>query len=375
MTSLALIVASWLSVGQLLTISGTVRDPTGAVIAGASVIARSNDSLERTTQTDAQGQFTMTVPAGPITLIVSANQFRSVSRRLDAGPGLPLEITLSPAIDTSVTVTAGRIEQPLTDVAATVSIVDRSRLDRSAAMTTDDVLREVPAFSLFRRSSSIAAHPTAQGVSLRGIGPSGVSRTLVMLDGVPFNDPFGGWVAWTRVPRASVDRIEVVEGSSANLFGNYALGGAINVVTRTATAEPWINAALQYGQRQSPAVDMSAGLRRGRWTALVETGGFRTDGYPVVTAEERGLVDENVSAESRRVYGTAGYAFSPRAEVRLRGDIFDESRQNGKRSTIDSTPEQNETRWSSFGASARTIAGRVERTANDAVRRSRPIPQ
>ena len=297
----------------------------------------------------------MTVPAVPITLIVSANHFRSVSRQLEAGLGLPLEIILAPAIDTSVTVTAGRIEQQLTDVAATVSIVDRSRLDRSAAMTTDDVLREVPAFSLFRRSSSIAAHPTAQGVSLRGIGPSGVSRTLVMLDGVPFNDPFGGWIAWTRVPRASVDRIEVVEGSSANLFGNYALGGAINVVTRTATAEPWINAALQYGQRQSPAVDLSAGLRRGKWTALFETGGFRTDGYPVVTAGERGLVDEKVSAESTRVYGTAGYAFSPRAEVRLRGDIFDESRQNGKRSTIDSTPEQNETRWSSFGATARTI--------------------
>ena len=49
-------------------------------------------------------------------------------------------------------------------------------------------------------------------MSLRGIGPSGVSRTLVLIDGVPFNDPFGGWVYWTRVPLESVDRIEVVDG-------------------------------------------------------------------------------------------------------------------------------------------------------------------
>ena len=53
--------------------------------------------------------------------------------------------------------------------------------------------------------SSLSSHPTAQGVSLRGIGPSGVSRTLVLVDGMPFNDPFGGWVYWTRVPMESVE--------------------------------------------------------------------------------------------------------------------------------------------------------------------------
>ena len=78
------------------------------------------------------------------------------------------------------------------------------------------MLRLVPTFSLFRRTSSLAAHPTTQGVSLRGIGPSGVSRTLVMIDGVPFNDPFGGWVYWTRVPLDNVDRVEVVDGTSSS---------------------------------------------------------------------------------------------------------------------------------------------------------------
>jgi hypothetical protein len=71
---------------------------------------------------------------------------------------------------------------------------------QSPAVVVDDVLRLVPTFSLFRRSSSLSSHPTAQGVSLRGIGPSGVSRSLVLIDGVPFNDPFGGWVYWTPWP-------------------------------------------------------------------------------------------------------------------------------------------------------------------------------
>src|ERR1700743_3513204 len=61
----------------------------------------------------------------------------------------------------------------------------------------DDALTSVPGFSLFRRTSSLGANPTTQGVSLRGIAGSGASRSLGTLDGVPQNDPFGGWVIWT----------------------------------------------------------------------------------------------------------------------------------------------------------------------------------
>ena len=66
----------------------------------------------------------------------------------------------------------------------------------------DDALRFVPGFTLFRRTGSRVANPTAQGVTLRGLGGSGASRALVLDDGMPMNDPFGGWVYWGRVPRA-----------------------------------------------------------------------------------------------------------------------------------------------------------------------------
>ena len=92
---------------------------------------------------------------------------------------------------------------------ASTNILTSAEIKQSPAVVADDVLRQIPTFSLFRRTSSLSSHPTAQGVSLRGIGPSGQSRTLVLLDGVPFNDPFGGWVYWTRIPMVSVDRIEV----------------------------------------------------------------------------------------------------------------------------------------------------------------------
>src|SRR4029077_1714094 len=135
----------------------------------------------------------------------------------------------------TVVVTATRTEQRLGDVPASVSVMTREEIQASPAVVADDVLRQIPTFSLFRRTSSLVAQPTTQGVSLRGIGPSGQSRTLVLLDGIPFNDPFGGWVYWTRVPLISVDRIEVTEDTASSLYGNYAMGGVINIVTSRPT--------------------------------------------------------------------------------------------------------------------------------------------
>jgi len=98
-------------------------------------------------------------------------------------------------------VTASRIEESVDDSPMHVTVLDEQKLQTSAAVTVDDALRQIPGFSLFRRSSSLVAQPTTQGVSLRGVGPSGVSRTLVLLDGIPLNDPFGGWIYWSRVPK------------------------------------------------------------------------------------------------------------------------------------------------------------------------------
>ena len=65
-------------------------------------------------------------------------------------------------------------------------------------LVLDDFLRQIPGLNTFRRSSSLvtapAQDPEARGVSLRGIGPGGASRALVLVDGIPVNDGFGGWL-------------------------------------------------------------------------------------------------------------------------------------------------------------------------------------
>ena len=217
-----------------------------------------------------------------------------------------IEVVLSPAgLLETVTVTPSRSEERLGNIPASVSILDARDIKASPALVADDVLRQLPTFSLFRRSSSLSSHPTTQGVSLRGIGPSGVSRTLVLVDGVPFNDPFGGWVYWTRVPMDSVDRIEIVDGSNSSLYGNYAMGGVINIVSSRPSRRT-VELKTQYGNKNTPKVDFFGSDVWGKVGVAVEGSVFDTDGFPIVVENERGVVDNNATVNFKNVNVQAG---------------------------------------------------------------------
>src|SRR5262249_53151484 len=191
-----------------------------------------------------------------------------------------------------VVVTVTRIEQPAGDAPGDVTVLTRKNVSQSASQAVDDLLRQVPGFSLFRRSSSIVSNPTTQGVSLRGIGPSGTSRALVLLDGVPINDPFGGWIYWDRIPMPSIEQIEVVRGGGSSAWGNYALGGVINIITR----RPVERAALfdgSYGNHNTLNIDAIVSEVQGPFRLGLEGNYFNTGGYPTVLASDRGSIDIN----------------------------------------------------------------------------------
>ena len=99
----------------------------------------------------------------------------------------------------------------------------------------DDALEAVPGVSLFRRTSSLGANPTTQGLSLRAIAPSGAGRALVTLDGAPQNDPFGGWVIWSALPPEGLDGATVVRGAGAGPYGAGALTGVVTLQERGAS--------------------------------------------------------------------------------------------------------------------------------------------
>ncbi len=277
------------------------------------------------------------------TVRVAATGFQTQDATVDVtSTSQSIEVRLRPGYTEQLVVTATRSEQRLADVPASVNIVTSEDIEQSAAVVADDVLRQVPTFSLFRRTSSIASHPTAQGVSLRGVGPSGVSRTLVLLDQVPFNDPFGGWVYWTRVPLMDTERIEIVDGATSSLYGNYAMGGVINIVTQRAGPRT-IVFKPQYGNRNTPKMDLFASDVWGKLGVTFNATSFDTDGYTIVAAEERGSIDIPANVEYRTASGKLDYNPTDRVNLFFRGGVFTEERSNGK------IGEGNDTSWK-FGS-------------------------
>ncbi|MGH9161682.1 MAG: TonB-dependent receptor [Vicinamibacteraceae bacterium] len=351
---LAFVLALWtVQAGGADTLGGTVTDASGGAVSGATVILQAADGVERQTVTGPDGRFSFDDPAGATTLIVLAGGF-AVSEQQIAGAG-EVEVVLSPAsLLETLTVTPTRSERRLGSTPASVSVLDRDELRASAAVVADDVLRQLPTFSLFRRTSSLSSHPTAQGVSLRGIGPSGVSRTLVLIDNVPFNDPFGGWVYWTRVPLDSVDRIEVVEGPSSSLYGNYAMGGVINIMSSRPVART-LELKAQYGSRSSPKLDFFASDVRGKLGVVVDGSLFDTEGFPSVVAAERGAVDTNASVDFKNVNVKVDYRPTDRMSAFVRAGYFREERNNGKVSTFTGDPEANDTTWGSLNGGLRVV--------------------
>ena len=258
-----------------------------------------------------------------------------------AGPGLAAAGDAPPAEPArraeQVTVTATREETRVADAPASVAVLSSAALDAVAAPAVDDALRQVAGFSLFRRSGSRFANPTAQGLSLRGLGASGASRALVLVDGVPQNDPFGGWVYWSRLPREAVDRLEVQRGGASDLYGSSALGGVVQAVTRPIGEGRAGEGELSGGSLGTFDGSWSSRARRGAWGARLSARAFRTDGYVPVSAPERGPVDTEASS---RHAGADLLVERRRGGSRLfaRAEAFGERRENG-------TPLQtNETR-------------------------------
>ena len=251
---------------------------------------------------------------------------------------LALTLAFQLQVTDELTVTATRTERRLADTAASVVVLSQEELASTAAGTVDDALRQVSGFSLFRRSGSRFANPTTQGVSLRGLGASGASRALVLADGIPFNDPFGGWIYWGRVPRLSLSRIEVLRGAGSDLYGSAALGGVIQLLTRE-PSEPVLAVEAAYGELDSPEGGLFAAHRWGLWSASLGAETFRTDGYIPVEPEARGSVDTPAASDRTSADLTLQRQIGD-GRVFVRGSWYDEERDNGTRLQVNDTTIQ-----------------------------------
>lgn len=235
-------------------------------------------------------------------------------------PAAPPE---APTVVEEVVVTAARLPPGVGEAVFAVTPLATERL--AASGRVDEALTATPGVSLFRRTTSGGANPTTQGLSLRAIAPSGAGRALVTLDGVPLNDPFGGWVVWSQLPPEAVEGGQIIRGAGAGPYGAGALTGVIALRERDAGAVADLGAAERGGLRLGAA---GARGRRGAnlFGALLAE---RTDGYVPVRGPDAGAADTPLELETLSGAARVDLGLPGGAALSARAGAWRETRGSG----------------------------------------------
>jgi outer membrane receptor protein involved in Fe transport len=330
----ALLLFPPLSPGQAQqgTISGTIVDARNLPVAGAQIFsAEGGTGGQLLGTTAADGSFT--VPAGSGRVQIVSSHFEPTSVNLE-GPS-PVHVLLEHPLE-SVTVTAYRSPLASGDSPASTRVLTAQRLRQAAGVSLDDKLRQVPGFELFRRTSSLVANPTTEGVSLRGLGSTAASRSLVVFDEIPILDAFGGWVHWEELPPPVIHSVELVRGGASDLYGSSAISGVISIVPVRPDANRF-QLSTSYGSEATSDNALLGSLKLGKWSGLVSSQIIATDGYILTAQSIRGPIDQPYNVHAQNGLTEFDHGLSHDGRIFLRGSVLNEDRHNGTPDQINST--------------------------------------
>ena len=215
-----------------------------------------------------------------------------------------------------------------------VTIFDERDLRLSPATRLDQLLKQTAGFQLFRRSDSASAHPTSQGFTLRALGGNAASRALLILDGVPQADPFGGWINWPAYDPLALAEVRITRGGGSVAHGPGALAGTI---VMDSAATDGLAATLEAGSRAAVEGRLLAGGEVGATRLLLSAHGARGDGFIPVAASSRGPADR---AAPYRSAGGRLRLLAPlpgSAELQLNLSGFTDRRERGVQFTDNRT--------------------------------------
>jgi len=236
-----------------------------------------------------------------------------------------------------IVVTGMGLPGALGDSAYDLQVIDRQRLASTASGRLEDVLRDAAGFHQFRRSDSRSAHPTSQGASLRGLGGNASARALVLLDGVPVADPFGGWIDWPMLVPDRLGYVRVTRGGGAGPFGSGALAGTIELGSASRDQLPGLSAGIAYGSRDSVIADGGVAADLGGGFVTLSGRYDRGDGFIPIIADDRGPIDQPAFYRQWSSRLRAVVPVGDDTELQVSGALFGDRRSRGTPFTINDT--------------------------------------
>jgi vitamin B12 transporter len=244
------------------------------------------------------------------------------------GAAFAMAVALSSAAHADeIVVTALPI--PKGDAAYDISVIDRDRLTNTSSGRIEDALKDIAGLAQFRRTDARSANATSQGATLRGLGGNASSRALLVLDGVPQSDPFGGWITWPAYVPDRLGSVRVTRGGGSGEYGAGALAGTIEFTSVDARTLKGLSANTSYGSRNSVEGSALLGGALGSGAAFVSASYARGDGFVPIVEGQRGTADIAAPYEQATLSARGVVPIDATTEVQASALAFTDRRTRG----------------------------------------------
>ncbi len=326
------IVLSYSSMAQ--SIQGIVKAADDEAQAGANVIITNSNKGKIT---NSNGEFSFTnLQNGKYNLQISFLGKKTYSKQIivtDSNKTVDLgQITLKNAnFNTDeVVITATKSVRKLNSIPASIEYISAEDIENLPSQKIDENLKFIPGiivdrpFGIFGKSV----------VGIRGVVSSEPGRQLTLIDGVPINKSDGGGTNWNRIISSDVEHIEVLKGPSASIYGNNAMGGTINIITKRPSQKGiQTTAKAFYGTYNTIGAEANIMQKfnddvSGFYYSL-SARALNTDGYITVPDSIRNETDTAVFVQEQAVNTRLGYKFGYYTSIELEYNYYNDHRGQG----------------------------------------------
>lgn len=230
-----------------------------------------------------------------------------------------------------VVVSATRIEQKLSDVIPSATVISREEIERSQAPTFIDLIQGQPGIEIGRNGGPGAV----ASIFMRGQGSTNVA---VFIDGIPVQRDAGGGLKLVDIPPSQIERVEILRGNMSALYGESAVGGAIHIFTIAGAGKSGPTGSLAFGSRNTSNLTAGYNLNGDEFKLGISVQKFKTDGFSAMNPRESSRVNPDKDAFERESFFING-------EKRVSKDLAIGFQAN----SIDSKVEYDSTSNPNFG--------------------------
>lgn len=313
-------------------VKGRIHDQ-GKGLAGANIRVKGSNLG---TVSDVNGEFSLKVPdKKEYTLVVSFVGYEEKEIRMDILRSAPekLSIRLYPAIypGEEVVITATRSRENIYEIPGSIRVIDKKEIQRIPAQKVDEIIQYASGVNAFRSGGIYSMRPV---VTLRGLSGDEQGRTLVLLDGVPINKGDTGGVNWNRLDKNNIERIEIYRGPGSGLYGNHAMGGVINIITRKPEDDLSGNAGMSFGTYNTQKGNLYLGSRMSKKVWASASGFFtNSDGYNPIPDSFRSDPDYSIPRylNEKGISLKSGLDQSKALKLEMQYDYFQDRRGEGEK--------------------------------------------